>query len=237
MKQWLSKNLWNLQANSYNSLISWITSTKNIYSQKLIPVILSNINPVKKNSLVLELGCGEGYLDNEIAKTGYKIDAIDSSKNLIDIAKKKYSLPHFYHLDAFEIDKMKKKYDLILANLSIHDMPRVRLLTKKIYQILKRNGLFIFTIPHPCFFLPSSQNYHLGKNKYLTIEKYRTTKKFLKKLGEGITVFHYHRTLESYFSIPSNQGFRLIGFKEIFDDNKQSIYFEIPAFIIITFQR
>ena len=44
-----------------------------------------------KNIKILDLGCGSGEITLELAKLGYVGDALDNSKKMLDICKKKLS--------------------------------------------------------------------------------------------------------------------------------------------------
>lgn len=237
MIKWLSKFLWDLQVEQYHSLIVDAASRPSIYSQILVPKLISHLSHFSRGTRVLDVGCGNGYLANQLSSLGFAVDAIDSSPTLVRLAKTYYSAPHFRVLDAEHISTMKHTYEAVVANLSIHDMPDLKTVIFEIRNALKPGGLFIFSVPHPCFFLPSSQKYFHGKQKDLIIKKYKSTRRFIKTLGGKVRVYHFHHTLETYFSIPLRLGFRLISFQEIFDDDRTSAHFEVPSFILLSFQR
>ena len=46
-----------------------------------------------KNIKILDLGCGSGEVTLALAKLGFQGDALDNSKGMMDICKKKLSIP------------------------------------------------------------------------------------------------------------------------------------------------
>jgi len=125
-------------------------------SQYLVKI--ANIN---KYMTIVDLACGTGVTTIEILKkagTSGKIIGIDSSKEMLDIAKKKIKQKNVYFIQspAEEIDQaIKGKVDLVLCNSAFWQMNMNRTL-QSIKRILKNNGKFIFNI--------GSQFYKFPKN-------------------------------------------------------------------------
>lgn len=108
----------------------------------------------KKKSVinVLELGCGTG--SNVAAFTHYKMNytGIDFSENAIQICKKKYKKNKklkFLKLNMLEINKLKKKYDLVVDIFSTYNLNlnQNKILIKKIEKKLKKNGIYFMYTP------------------------------------------------------------------------------------------
>jgi len=104
------------------------------------------------DSVVLDYGCATGTIAMEIAKGVKRVQGIDFSSRMIDIAKKKadeYKIKNvdFTHSTIFSEKLEKESFDVVLAFSVLHlvkDSPHV---LKKINSILKPGGFFISTTP------------------------------------------------------------------------------------------
>lgn len=98
----------------------------------------------KKKNNILDIGSGTGIALEGITKIFNKknnIYALDISKNMIDIGRKKFLfIKWIYGKAEKEIDKLPKM-DLIISAQSFQWMNRIKLL-KKINKNLNKNGIF-----------------------------------------------------------------------------------------------
>jgi len=90
---------------------------------------------LKRNSKILDLGCGTGRVALYLAKKGHNVTAMDISETAIsrldDFAKKE-KLKVKTSVADLETYKIKEKYDAIVAAFSIHFLPK-----PKLYRLLK----------------------------------------------------------------------------------------------------
>ena len=88
-----------------------------VESWRILVADFCNRVSLKKDSNVLEIGCGCGafiYACNEIIKANYF--GLDFSKSLIEIAKKEIPNGQFVHANANELTFLDTKFDLILSH-------------------------------------------------------------------------------------------------------------------------
>jgi SAM-dependent methyltransferase len=119
--------------------------------------ILNLIKQYKPDSrTILDIGCGTGRHAMEFAKHGYEVTGIDSSIQMIDIAKQRLNCnvplsnpPVFYQSDArnFNLDR---QYDVVVSLFHVisyqaTDMDLEQAFTT-IKSHMKNNALFIFDI-------------------------------------------------------------------------------------------
>jgi 2-polyprenyl-3-methyl-5-hydroxy-6-metoxy-1,4-benzoquinol methylase len=68
-------------------------NTPEVLEQGILPaleqIMLSQLSP---EAHILELGCGSGYLAQQLNIRGYKVTGIDASESLLNYAKKNPSL-------------------------------------------------------------------------------------------------------------------------------------------------
>ncbi|MBT8382348.1 MAG: class I SAM-dependent methyltransferase, partial [Ignavibacteria bacterium] len=91
---------------------------ENIYEKPERQADLESLKQLLKDTLqnktVLEIACGTGYWTEIISSTAQSIVAIDSSKEVLDIARSKYYNKNnvkFIIDDAFWLSKIKNSFD------------------------------------------------------------------------------------------------------------------------------
>ncbi|EOT40250.1 MULTISPECIES: class I SAM-dependent methyltransferase [Enterococcus] len=105
------------------------------------------------NSSLLDLGCGPGLYAEKLALKGYAITGIDFSAASITYAlasakKKKLTIQYFLG-NYVDYDFATASYDcvlLIYCDLGVFSPAARKQLFRKIYQLLKPGGLFIFDV-------------------------------------------------------------------------------------------
>ena len=152
---------------------------------------------------ILDLGCGSGGLSKLLSDAGAKyVLGTDISKNMISEANKtdiKGKL-EFKVMAMEEIDQIHKKFDMVVSSLAFHYVKDFEKLAKDISNLLKPNGLLVFSQEHPirtCPIYDKAQTKHIeidGK-RYFLISDYQNMSKRVYN-WDGIGVEKYHRTTE-----------------------------------------
>jgi len=116
---------------------------------KKIKEIFSDYSKNKKVKKILELGIGTGLTSEKILKIipNAKLIGVDFSKTMLDGAKKRLSKydVKFIQGDYSEIN-FENDFDVVISVIGIHHQNNSgkKDLFKKIYDVLKQNGIFIF---------------------------------------------------------------------------------------------
>jgi len=109
------------------------------------------LKEIKNGEKVLELGCNDGGLTNEIAKQGNDVLGVDLPQ-VIEIAKNGY--PHLNFL-AFDLSQEfpweDKSFDLVIAPEIIEHMVDDILFLKRCYRALNEKGRLIITTPNMAY--------------------------------------------------------------------------------------
>ena len=89
---------------------------------------------------VLDLGCGDGRLTQELVDKGAKVIGVDASESMIDSARAKGL--EAYVLDALEMAYIEE-FDSIFTNATLHWIPDHPRLASNVYNALKPGGEFV----------------------------------------------------------------------------------------------
>ncbi len=180
----------------------------------LNPVLIDFLGPVE-NKKILDAGCGEGYLSRILADKGAHVVAVDYSRNMLEIAKKRtpsHTIEYYYG-NCENLHFLKSQtFDIIVSNMVLQDLADYVGAMKEMHRLLVKNGLFVFSISHPCFTTPDSGWIKDdGKKLYWKVDKYFDEAPFDQKwpAKARVRVLLFHRTLTSYFKTIKEAGFTI----------------------------
>lgn len=193
MKPETTKKLLKLNYDLYeDQALAWDKTRSEIW-EKTVTDFISEIKP---NSLILDLGCGNGRLYQKISNFKFQISnlkpeiniikyvGIDPSKKLIEINKEKYPQADFKVGDGLTL-KDKNKFDYVFCLAVLHHIPSEKLqfkFLKNIYNSLKKDGQLILSVWNR--WQPRYADYMLDKKLYEDMKKtdtivpWRQTNKF-----------------------------------------------------------
>lgn len=109
--------------------------------------------PKNKNSYVLDVACGQGYMTLPIAKKGYKIVACDISISGLLRARKeaeKLGIEKnilFIACDLYKIKFKKNTFDFIIMLHVLEHLVQDKLMMKKVISFAKQNALYYIGVP------------------------------------------------------------------------------------------
>jgi len=124
-----NSNDWN--ADKYNKHADFV-------SNLAMPVV-ELLNP-KKDEIILDLGCGDGTLAQEISSLCKKIIAVDLSSDMVEKTKKRGL--EAYLMSATELD-FDGAFDAVFSNAVLDWVKDAQSAIYKINHSLKQNGRFI----------------------------------------------------------------------------------------------
>lgn len=109
------------------------------------------LESLPSNAYILDLGCGSGRDTKYFLKRGYRVDAIDGSKELCKAASK-YTGIDVKNMLFQELDEIEK-YDGIWACASLLHVKREELtdIFEKIYMATKANGIIYVSFKYGDF--------------------------------------------------------------------------------------
>lgn len=105
---------------------------------------------IKDGDNILDIGCGNGRLLNLFENKNINYTGIDSSKELIEIAKKNYREQRtFLHANALSLPFQDKTFDTIFSIAVLHHIPSKQFRTcfvTEANRVLKSKGTLILTV-------------------------------------------------------------------------------------------
>jgi len=124
----------------------------------------TNVPPERKLKLLgnlkgkdfLEVGCGGGQCSIAAAKRGAVATGIDISDEQIkfakELAKKNKVNVKFYRGNIENLNKIKSNsQDIVFSAHALQYVKNLKKCFKEVYRVLKKNGIFVFSLGHPIY--------------------------------------------------------------------------------------
>ncbi len=132
----------------------------------------------KEESLILDVGCGNGLISHHLGALGFKIHGIDISQKAIDRANSlnKSTNVSFFCKSAEDLKAEGQLYDAIICSEVLEHLDNPVKLLKELHKLLKDSGVLIVTVPHG-----------MGPREVLVTKPMQRIKKNNKKLWNKIS--------------------------------------------------
>lgn len=140
---------WERVAAKYDSV--WSSSTRQFISPLL------DAADVAANMLLLDVGCGPGYVSAAALERGAKPVGLDFSKEMIGIARRMFPQIEFQNGNALNLPFGDAIFDRVVANFALLHVPDPERASAEACRVLKRGGKFAFTIWAPAAESPYAQ--------------------------------------------------------------------------------
>jgi ubiquinone/menaquinone biosynthesis C-methylase UbiE len=180
-----------------------------------------------KDKVVLELGCGNGYLAPKLLKQSPKrIIMMDISEHNLEHAKARCNDPKISFLlhDATEPWKVgSSNIDIVYSNMMLNEVENIKTPIEEGFRVLRGGGVFVFSVTHPAWDLfvyaqekaglPSKKIKDLGGyfwrgfSKFIMSGDSRNKPELREKYNQEFEVEHYHRPIADYFEQLVQAGF------------------------------
>jgi ubiquinone/menaquinone biosynthesis C-methylase UbiE len=207
--------IWDKRADEWSRYVEKEDPNRVFVSDPVLWNMLQDINGL----IVLDLGCGEGYLSRKLARKGAHVIAVDISEKMIAIAKEKTKDECIdYRVETSSLLKSvpAESVDRVVSNYVLMDVPDLEGTVQEIYRVLKPKGEAVLIFSHPCFPMYAIErspglviNYG-WKKPYFTDHVMKMPR--WSSFSEGFTMFH--RPLSKYWKTFQKAGFEIAGFEE-----------------------
>ncbi|MDV0444162.1 class I SAM-dependent methyltransferase [Methanorbis rubei] len=201
----------------------------NAFHRELVRPYTEKLLEIKSGDFVLDIACGTGNFTQRIVELGARAVAFDYSPKMIAHAKRRRS--HILHnaefvvcdaTDSAQLSQLKRKncFTKAVSNMAVMDIADINPLFFGVYELLCRNGIFVFTTHHPCFTYPHGQYLSSCIHKDTAIA------------GQPVLQNYYHRSLQEILGSAFAAGFVMDALHETADDDP-----EIPRIITIRLRK
>lgn len=205
----------------------------NDFQLELIGPAVERLLAVQPGERILDVACGNGVSSRRLAALGASVVAIDISANFLELARARSLVTpdgiDYRLVDAADEAQLlalgQGRFDAILCNMALMDMPDIAPLAVAARRLLTPRGRFVFSIQHPAFnsnatrLCAESVTRDDGDEVALhsvRITNYLTTPpgKGTGMLGEPEHHWYFHRPLHALFDEYFRAGFVLDGLEE-----------------------
>ncbi len=196
----------------------WWESTSDYYQKETkIPIDIHygpgspNENKLKllgdiNGKNILEIGCGGAQCGVAMAKKGAKVIGIDISEEQLKFAKKlaiknKVNVK-FYQGDIRKLPQIKSNsQDIVFSAFALHYIDNLLICFREVNRVLKNNGTFVFSFPHPFYRT-------IDSNTLKIKESYFKTGKITKIFSDPTKKFvAYNYTTSELYNLLIKSGF------------------------------
>lgn len=179
-----------------------------------IPALFSMM-PDLKGKKVLDLGCGFGEHCRQFVNRGAeKVVGIDISEKMLEVARVENCDPKITYLNMpmEDIAGLEERFDVVVSSLAFHYVEDFEGVIRNIHNLLKENGIFIFSQENPLCTCHSGGDRWTrdenGNKLYMNLADYGVE-------GERKTVWFvddvkiYHRTFSTIVNALIEAGFTI----------------------------
>lgn len=193
--------------------------------------LLGDVN----NKLILDAGCGQGYLSRLLARKGALVTGIEPAGVWYTYAlHREQAEPlgiRYLQADLSLWEPEEETFDYVVANMVFMDIPDYFAALQNCVMALKRGGGLIFSLLHPCF--EESGSTWEGKG-FVEVEEYFSERVVAQRYGH-----FFHRTLGKYLNSVIQAGCSIQQIVEPRMDEAVAIryraerYTHVPGYLVI----
>jgi 2-polyprenyl-3-methyl-5-hydroxy-6-metoxy-1,4-benzoquinol methylase len=170
----------------------------------LNPALFALLGEVKGRT-VLDAGCGNGYLARLLAKQGALVTGVEPALYPLALQQEREEplgiryLREDLSLLLARLPDLPETFDVVIANLVLHDIPDCEAAMANCLGCLKPGGVFIFSILHPCF---EDSSAAWAANGYVSTSEYFAHR----AVPQARFGYFFHRSLSYYMNLVGEYG-------------------------------
>ena len=139
-----------------NALINWSLKIFGypVYIRRLEARLIFQMLGDVHRALILDLGCGDGFLSLALTKKRARVIGLDVSREKIQLAQWRAQIMgltnriSFIIADAQNLPFCSEAFDSVVSNCVIEHIPDDEQVLREVKRCLKSSGLFVLTVPN-----------------------------------------------------------------------------------------
>jgi 2-polyprenyl-3-methyl-5-hydroxy-6-metoxy-1,4-benzoquinol methylase len=230
-------NTYDQFANQYASIVEKPTEGEfSPYHSLVLPYLLELVGDVT-GLMVLDAGCGDGYVARILADHGARVVGADISHRLIELAQDSSSgrkIEYLVHDLSKPLPQYVHHFDLVVSNLVLNDVYDHVGFAHTLGSVLKRTGRLVLSMNNPYS--------AVMRNKVVNYFDSGKAVQYEGLASKGVRVFHFHRTFEEYVTAFRDAGFLLKSLSDVYpvkamnqDSSVLQKYHHFPFFMVLEF--
>ena len=132
------RSSWNRIAAGYDTSFARATAP-------FIPAVLDAVG-IAPGQRVLDVCCGPGRTASSAALRGARVNGLDFSHAMMEVARRECATVTFDHGDAEALPYADATFDAVVSSFGIHHVPRPILALREAHRVLRPGGRVAFTV-------------------------------------------------------------------------------------------
>lgn len=223
-----NRRIWDANARWWDDRIG----DGNAFQTLLIEPATERLLDVHAGDTILDVACGAGRFARRMSELGARVVAFDYSAEFINRARERTpegAAIEYHVLNAANPDHLFslgiKRFNKAVCTMAIMDMPEVRPLFATLSKVLMPDGVFVFSVTHPCFHSAAIQRFSeidehdSGRHVVRSGVKVSSYLSAVARKTEGIVgqpelQWFFHRPLSALFRCGFDAGLVVDGLEE-----------------------